>query len=85
MADSGKRMAVGLSRFPGNVFAGVSVVDAATAVNKCNSDDSSGYFCTVVNSVLCPLDQTNQDGSVKKYISVAKHIIGSTKVCIGIV
>ena len=40
---------------------------------------------TVVNSILRPLDRTNQDGSVRKYISVAKHIIGSTKACIVIV
>ena len=55
MAGSGKRMTVGLSRLAGNGFADVSV-DADTAVNECNSDESSGYFRTVVNSILRSLD-----------------------------
>ena len=61
-------------------------VDAATAVNEVNNDDASGYFCTVINNIICPLDYTDHDGSVQKCISVAKHVMGSTGVaCTGIV
>ena len=85
IAGTGKRVTAGLSRFAGTEFTNASV-DAATAVNEVNNDDSSGYFCTVINSILHPLDYTSHDGSVHKCISVAKHVLGAARVaCAGLV
>ena len=68
-------MTGGLSRFASTGFVEASV-DAETTVNTVNSEDSSGYFRTVVNSILLPLDRTNLESSIRKCISVAKHIVG---------
>ena len=85
IAGTGKRVTAGLSRFAGTEFTEASV-DAATAVNDVNNDDSSSYFRTVVNSILRPLDYTSHDGSVHKCISVAKHVLGAARVaCAGLV
>ena len=45
-------------------------IDAVLAVNKANTSSSYGYFQTVVNSMLSPLDCVSADGIVHKYISI---------------
>ena len=48
-------------------------VDATLAVNSVNTSSSQGYFQTVVNSMLSPLDCVSTDGTVCKCISIVQY------------
>ena len=50
-----------------------SSVDAETAVNTVDNSSSQGYFQSVINSMLSPLDRVSADGTVRKCISVAHY------------
>ena len=50
-------------------------VDAETAVNDVNKDNESDYFRIFSNDILKPLDCIASDGTVRKFISVAKHCV----------
>ena len=55
-------------------FSDVSTsVDTETAVNSVNNSNSAEYFQAVINTILSPLDRVSADGSVRKYISVARR------------
>ena len=76
-AGSGHRVTRGLRRFAQSEedhfeFFDVSTsVDTASAVNNVNTSSSSGYYQTVVNNLLSPLDCVTADGTICKCISVA--------------
>ena len=86
-----QRAAGGLSRFAqteedrfGSSEVSTSV-DAETAVNNVNSSNLEGYFQSVINTILSPLDRVSADGSVCKCISVARRGCDNIQVNIGTV
>ena len=54
-------------------FSEVFSVDTALEVNSVNTISSQGYFQTVVNSLLSPLDHMSSDGTICKCISVVRY------------
>ena len=86
---SNRRVAGGLSRFAQSEedhfgFSDVSTsVDADTAVNSVDNSNSEGYFQSVVNSMLSPLNRLSADGSICKCISIARYGLHNIRINIG--
>ena len=73
-AGTGRCVTVATGRFAGITWDDTSV-NADTAVNDVNKDNESDYFCIVINGILKPLDCFASDGTIRKFVSVAKHYI----------
>ena len=73
-ASTGRCVTVATGWFARNVWDDTSV-DAGTAINDVNKDNESDYVCLVINGLLKLLDCIASDGTIRKYISVARHYI----------
>ena len=90
IGGAGRHVTGGLSYFAQSKedcfeFSDVSTsVDAASAVHSVNTSNSQGYFQTVVNSMLRPLNCVSADGTVCKCISIARYSCHNIRINVGI-